>query len=348
MSIYKECAICGTYGYEFTSATAYKIGRAVAFLKEEKEVLVCGDSRPSTKEIKEKLIEGLVTGGVKVYDMGIAPTSVFNFAKEHFGLPIGIMVTAGHEVPNINGFKIIYGNMPINDSEIQKIRSTIEKANFPFFHGSIKKLTDYKKEYLRDVFMKVKKGSLKIVMDCKYATTMDYAPAILGALGHEVIKINCEPNHELPSNVFDFSMESLSELKESVVATEAQMGVAFSTDGGRVAFLDEKGNLISSEQVTGFLMSEYAKLGEVLVVYDENSSDIIKKAGEKLGVNTMGGKNAVLKQTFIEENATLALGEGGHFYFKEIGYDDGMFAVAKVAQFLDTDTIPLSEISKEV
>ncbi len=329
MSIYKDCDIRGLYSYEFTDATAYKIGRAIAYIREEKEVLVCGDLRASTPALKEKLIEGLQTGGAKAYDMGNAPTPVFTFAKAHYGIPLGVMVTGGNSKSEYNGFKIIYQDYYVTPEEIQKIRSTIEKVNFPFLKGEYKAMRDYKKEYLRDVFMKVKKGKLKIVFDCANTLLEDYVPPILTALGHEVICTKGE----------------LLQFCEDTLKHEAYMGVYFSSDAGRVTFIDEKGQVLNSENVFGVFAKDYLKENDC-VVYDEKCSNAVKKIASGLGVVAISSKTGyTFMQRAIKENdAVLGVEASGHYYFAETGYDDSIFAVAKLAQIADTMGKPLSQL----
>ncbi|HEC33107.1 MAG TPA: phosphomannomutase/phosphoglucomutase, partial [Chloroflexi bacterium] len=126
MSIYKMCDIRGTYGVELFDNHGERLGRAIAHLQGQVEVIVGGDGRLSTPALKRRLIAGLVEGGCTVIDLGTLPTPAFYFARRHLGVETGVMVTASHNPAGDNGFKIVLGPLPITPEEMRQLRDRME------------------------------------------------------------------------------------------------------------------------------------------------------------------------------------------------------------------------------
>lgn len=101
MSIYKDCDIRGIYGRELTAGDTYKIGRALATLAPGK-ILVGGDVRLSTPELKDALVRGLLDSGAELVDLGQIPTPALYFALKTIPAQAGATVTASHNPPEYN------------------------------------------------------------------------------------------------------------------------------------------------------------------------------------------------------------------------------------------------------
>ena len=130
MGIFKACDIRGTYGEDLDGRVACAIGRAAGAEIGGRSVVVGGDVRSSTPELMREMIRGLVSSGCSVIDIGICPTPVLYFAKEHLGAYAGIMVTASHNPAKYNGAKLMFGDMPITPEDIQRVERRIAEQDF--------------------------------------------------------------------------------------------------------------------------------------------------------------------------------------------------------------------------
>ena len=112
--IFKAYDIRGIYQKDFDHHTAYQLGLAYLKLRNQDlkgnskqlKIVVAADKRLSSPILKKNLIKGLVDGGAKVIDIGLASTPTFYFAVAKYNYDGGIMVSASHNPKEWNGFKI--------------------------------------------------------------------------------------------------------------------------------------------------------------------------------------------------------------------------------------------------
>ena len=126
-SIFKACDIRGSYGVQLFDDHALRLGRAVAHLVGGESVIVAGDARQSTPHLKQYLIQGLIEGGCRAVDIGCVSTPMFYFARRHLGILPGVMITASHNPPEDNGFKVILGNLPISPEEMTQLQNLFQR-----------------------------------------------------------------------------------------------------------------------------------------------------------------------------------------------------------------------------
>jgi len=202
MSIYKDCDIRGIYPDEISEENAYFIGRASAsMVPPGSRFAVGGDVRKSTPRLKNHLIRGLGESGIIVTDIGIVPTPLLYFAVNHLCLRGGIMVTASHNPPAYNGFKILLSETPITPREIKEIERRADEKDFRSGSGSSSRTENLEEDYL--TFLKKlstpPQRKLKIVVDCGNGCYAGLAPWFLTTLGYEIIPLFCERNGSFPN-----------------------------------------------------------------------------------------------------------------------------------------------------
>ncbi|WP_169833036.1 phosphomannomutase/phosphoglucomutase [Geosporobacter ferrireducens] len=345
MSIYKDCDIRGIFNEDLEGETAYHIGRSIGTIMQNKTLVVGGDVRISTPLLKEKLIDGLMDSGAKIIDIGTVPTPVFYFAKGYLKADGGVAVTASHNPAKYNGFKIILSDMPIQTEDIQNIKKIVDRHAYRDAVGSYQSIevNDAYKEYIKGL-VKVYR-SLKVVIDAGNGTTSIIAPQLFRNLGYTVIPLFCEYDGSFPYREPNPAIYSnLSKLQSKVLEEGADLGIAFDGDGDRVVFVDEKGRISASEESFTVFIQEYLKDKPSPVIYDIKSSSIVEKEVEKYHGKPIMERSghAFIKKTFLENHAVLAGEISGHFFFRELGYDDGIFAALKMAEILTKNNKKLS------
>ncbi len=242
MSIFKACDIRGRYPDEIDEDISYKIGRAIGTVSKSKAVLVCGDVRISTPKIKNALIMGLLNSGADVLDAGIAPTPAFYHAKSRLGCEAAVMITASHNPPDYNGFKLSLGKLPITEEEIENIRKLVESGEFSSGAGSLKtiEIIDDYKNFILDAGKKILGNAAqlpKVVIDCGNGCYSEIAPDVLDELEIFCIPLYCEADGAFPNRSPNSAVPSnLTSLCDAVVNSKAGLGIAFDGDGDRVFF----------------------------------------------------------------------------------------------------------------
>jgi phosphomannomutase/phosphoglucomutase len=358
MSVFKPCDIRGRVGTELTEDVAETIAKAfgTALARRGMEtVLVGGDLRPSTSSLKEAAIRGLISTGRYVLHLGTIPTPAFYFAKEVLDADAGLMVTGSHNPPSDNGLKIAMGSLPITEEELSEIRDIAYSGEFTVGKGRIKDVDCLKgyKEFMVRRFGPPRRRGMKIVVDAGNGSYWDIAPDVFGCLGYEVVGLFCEPDGRFPNRGPNpASPENLVHLQRKVIEEGADMGVAFDGDGDRVAFVDDRGRIVENDKAIAiFIRRLLGKAGPgAKVVYDIKCSSIVPEEVLRLGGKPIMERSghAFIKRRMITEGAIMAGEISGHFFFGDIGRDDGLFSSLLMADILSESGRKLSELADEI
>lgn len=329
--IFKAYDIRGIYGEDFDDDMAYMLGRAYVELRKEEtdrdnfKFVVASDMRLSSPQLKENLIKGIIDGGAEVIDIDLASTPTFYFAVAYYNYDGGIIVSASHNPKEYNGFKIVREKaLPVSkDTGILILKDKILKNHFPKpeqigvvtkKEGVIEDQINYDLNFAKEKSIK----PLKIVVDPANAMGSQYIKELFKHLPCELIKINFKLDGSFPAHEADpFKLENLVQLKEKVLESGADLGIATDGDGDRIFFLDEKGELIEPGITRAILCQLFLqdKPGSK-IAYDirpgKITEDIILEHGGKPIVTKVG--HSLIKEHAIKEGAYFAGESSGHFF----------------------------------
>lgn len=349
MKIFHACDIRGIAGVELTNEIAYKIGRALGVKLTGQKVVVGGDIRLSTPVLKEIIIKALLESGCDVVDIGTVATPVFYYGLKVTGGTGGIMVTASHNPAPYNGFKLVLGDSPVSEDDILEIKQLVEEDAQVSGKGTLTVLPNID-EYIAYTAKLAQKSQLRVVVDAGNGATSEIAPALFRTLGYDVIELYCQPDGHFPNRSPNPALaENLRGLGKKVLESGASLGVAFDGDGDRVAFVDENGRAVDNDDIIVLLARYYLEKEPGTIIYDAKCSMVapeqIIKAGGRPIMARAG--HTFSKAAFMQEKALFAGEISGHFFFCELGYDDGMFAGLKVCEFV-TSHGSLAELVDEI
>ncbi len=344
-NIFRSYDIRGVYKKEFDEEFAENLGRAFAtFIGKDKEVVVGHDVRLSSDSLSKALIRGLVSAGCDVIDVGLVTTPLLYFSVAHLNKAGGIMITASHNPPEFNGFKMV-GKMgePIAEgSGMGKIKDIVVNSKYtkPVKNGKVERYEKIFDDYASFVLRKIKvKNKLKVVLDTCNSTAGLIAPRLFEQAGCEVITINKELDGSFPSRPPEPKVENLQALQEAVKASNADLGVAYDGDGDRAVFVDENGNVIDSGSLIIMMFAEHYLKGrkQAKIVFDLSCSiaveDMIKNFGGIPVITAVGTSN--IKKSMAEENAIFGGESSNHMYFADtFNFDDAVFASLKMAEIV--------------
>ncbi len=352
MSIYKDCDIRGIYGVEFDCATVYRIGRAIGAMMAGQRLAVGGDVRLSTPEIRRSLLRGLVQGGARPLDLGTLPTPAFYYALSRMPFAGGVMITASHNPARYNGLKLMFGPRPIQAEVIREIKRRADAVqDTDEGPDPIVPVLDILPEYENMLLRHFPAGRLKVVIDSGNGAMSEVAPRVFRQLGYQVVPLYCTFDGSFPNRDPNPAVYAhLRDLCQSVRENGADLGLAFDGDGDRVVFVDNLGRTLASERSLVLLIQACLKGQPGPVVYDQKSSTIVRKAIEaSQGTPLMERSgHTFIKTRFLDTNALLAGEVSGHFFFRELGYDDGLFAALTMARLIGEQPEPLSELADRI
>jgi phosphomannomutase/phosphoglucomutase len=352
-SIFRAYDIRGVVNQTLTPAAVRQIGRAIgseALQRGRQTVIVGRDGRLSGPALSEALIAGLVDTGCSVKDIGVAPTPVLYFAAHYLDTQTGVMVTGSHNPPDYNGLKIMIDGETLSGESIQHLRERIETENFIAGEGRVENINvipDYIERIRSDVSIP---RQLKIVVDCGNGVAGAVIPQLLRELGCDVIELFCEVDGNFPNHHPDPSKpENLKDLIATVEQQQADIGLAFDGDGDRLGVVNTRGSIIWPDRILMlFAMDILERNPGGLIIYDVKCSRYLDGI-----ISQHGGKPLMWKtghsfiKAKIQETGALLAGEmSGHIFFKErwFGFDDGLYAAARLLEVLGKDERSVTEI----
>ncbi len=356
-SIFRAYDIRGIYGESLNEDHAYEIGRAIGslvFENGEQQVAVGRDVRASSTPLAEAVIRGLMASGRDVIDIGIVPTPVLYFACFQLGSGSGVMVTGSHNPPEYNGFKFIIGGDCLSPEQIVGLRERILNGNLLQGHGTHRQhdvLPAYQQRVLGDVHLI---RPLKVVVDGGNGAAGDLATELLRQLGCEVYALYCDPDGSFPNHHPDPSdPANLQALMLQVQAVEADLGIALDGDGDRIGVVDGRGRIVWPDRLLMLLANDVLLRNPGAdIVYDVKSTRhlapyVLSNGGRPI----MWKSGHSLMKAKMRETGALLGGEfSGHIFFKErwYGFDDAIYAGARLLEVLASDSRPPAELFDEL
>jgi len=353
MSIFKACDVRGIYPDELSEKEAHDIARAIGSELGGGACVLGGDVRPSTPSLMDAVRDGLLQTGTLVLDLGLLPTPVVYWARMTLGVRGAVIVTASHNPPAYNGIKCMLGERPTAPEDIARIERRVVEKDYASGSGAVAE-RDVRQEYLawlRDRFAGTGQGK-RVLVDAGNGCAGTWAPDVLRAAGYEVEELFCEPDGTFPNRSPNPSTpEAVAEASRVAREKGADFGVAFDGDGDRVVFLDESGEYVECDKAIVVFAREILTIRPGgTVVYDgkctRRVADEIARAGGR-PVRERSGY-AFIKNRLMDEGAVFAGEASGHFFFPEIGGDDGLYAALRMGEIMAGAGRTLSQLVADI
>lgn len=353
-SIFRAYDIRGVVGQTLTRSAVTLIGRAIGSeaLQRGRNTFVVGrDGRTSGPDLVKALIDGIISTGCDVKDIGCVPTPVMYFATHYLDTQNGVVVTGSHNPPDYNGLKIVIDGETLSGPSIQSLRQRIETRNFiSADSGSVEVINvvpDYIERIRGDVTLS---RPLKVVVDCGNGVAGGVIPQLLEGLGCEVIGLFCDVDGTFPNHHPDPSKtENMQDLVKAVAANQADIGLAFDGDGDRLGVVSADGRIIWPDRVLMLYAIDILERNPGgLIIYDvkctRHLDAIIREhGGEPLMWKT---GHSFIKAKIRETGALLAGEMSGHIFINErwYGFDDALYAAARLLEVLGKDDRSSTEV----
>ena len=356
--IFRAYDVRGRVGSDINPEVFRQVGRAYGTLirgKGGRTIAVGRDNRESSSGLQAGFVEGARAAGLAVVDIGTVTTPILYFATAHWKLDGGANITGSHNPVEYNGVKMVHpGSAPLSEEEIQGLRETIERGAIASGAGTLT-TRDPRDDYFDTVGKLVRLARpLKVVADAGNGIAGVFGPPLLRRLGCEVIELHCEsdgrfPNHlpdpEDPANVVD--------LQEKVVATGADLGLAWDGDADRVGVIDERGRRHEADLILVLLARDLlTRHPGAKIVFDVKSSQVLVEDIRRHGGVPVMWKtgHSHLKRTMREDKILLGGEVSGHMFFGESYYavDDGILAACKIAEIAAGQPGPVSALFDSV
>jgi phosphoglucosamine mutase len=351
--------------YPMTAEMALNIGRATAYLFKRKghtpSIIIGKDTRISGYMLENALVAGICSVGVNALLVGPLPTPGIAFATTSMRADAGIVISASHNPYQDNGIKIFsHEGFKLPDEKELEIEDLVLSNNMEGLHLSPNELGKaYRIEDARVRYIMFVKGTFpedltlegtKVVLDCAHGATYKVAPETFFGLGAGVTTLFDEPNGE---NINDNCGSQHPEaLAEEVVKRKADAGFAFDGDGDRCIAIDEKGSVLTGDQIIAVCAREMKKEGRLtnnLVVSTVMSNIGLGLALKELGIEhlmTKVGDRHVLEE-LRTKRSSIGGEDSGHVIFPEHHTTgDGIITALQVLAAMKKTRKSLSELAQ--
>jgi phosphomannomutase / phosphoglucomutase len=357
--IFRAYDIRGVIGQTLDAGVAELIGQSVGSLMREQgldDIVVGRDGRLSGPDLVDGLARGLRKAGRNVIDIGMAPTPVVYFGAYHLNTGCCISVTGSHNPPDYNGFKIVVGGETLHGDAIADLHARIAddrmfESPAPGGYSERDIADDYVQRIAEDVQIA---RPLKVVVDAGNGVAGEVGPRVLEAIGAEVIPLFCEIDGSFPNHHPDPSEPgNLKDLIDTVARFEADLGIAFDGDGDRLGVVTRDGENIFADRLLMLFAADVLERNPgAVILFDVKCTGrlpghILRHGGSPLMWKT---GHSLVKAKMRETEAELAGEMSGHFFFGErwYGFDDGIYAAARLLEILATDPRTPDEVLKEL
>ena len=359
LETFKAYDIRGIAGSQLSVSFANRLGRALPTFLDCGALAVGRDIRESGPELHEAFVNGLMSAGCDVHDLGICTTGALYSATANLEVDGGVMITASHNPPEYNGFKMCRGTAAMAGDEIQALRDVFESGDFRAGEGQHIDAGDFLTDYVDDVLEKSGQParSVKVAIDCANAVPGPFMVDLCNQLGCETIAMHCEWDNTFPHHPPDPTRpQNMVELGAKVVETGAEFGIGIDGDGDRVGVVDENGNFIHPDRVLAVFardilsrVSADASDEARTVIHDVKCSMALEQTIETAGgiAHMMRTGHSFLKQALRENPEVPMAGEmSGHFFFNDRwnGFDDSLYATARLIELVARDNKPFSAL----
>jgi phosphoglucosamine mutase len=323
----------------------------------ERPVLIGMDTRESGPWIAAQLSDGLAARGIRSQFAGIVTTPGVAYLTRTGGFAAGVMISASHNPFEDNGIKVFAATgYKLPDAEEQDVEETI----FRLLPGIVGDKTASQlpvrfpvKSYLDFLLSTLGSGlgGMNVVLDCGNGAASALAPELFRKAGARVTAINATPNGR------NINLESgalhVEGLRQKVLETGANAGVAFDGDADRAIMISGSGRIVDGDATMLIAARRLQADGHLtgnMVVATVMSNLGLEKALERFGISmdrTPVGDKYVLEE-MLRRGAALGGEQSGHVIFREYATTgDGMLTALKTLETSIRENRTLDELTAD-
>ncbi len=350
-TILREYDIRGIVGKSLKESDANAVGRSFGTIVVRgggSSVCVGYDGRFSSPGLAAALVEGLVSTGLAVNQVGLGPTPMLYFACKHLKADAGVMITGSHNPPDYNGIKMLTSAGPVYGNQIQEIGRIAAAGDYASGDGSVQEINVADAYIDRIVADYEGNRELTVAWDAGNGAAGDILRRMTARLPGRHILLFDDIDGSFPNHHPDPTLpENLVDLRRAVVENRCDLGIGFDGDGDRIGAIDETGGIIWGDQLLAIYAAEVLKTHPgATIIADVKSSQTLYDEIARLGGKPVMWKtgHSLLKAKMAETGSPLAGEISGHICFADryYGYDDGPYCGIRLMNLVSNSDEPLS------
>ncbi|NAS25540.1 phosphoglucosamine mutase [Herbidospora sp. NEAU-GS84] len=285
----------GVAGRDLTAELAMDLSVAAAHVLRDagrsRPLAVVGrDPRASGEFLEAAVVAGLASSGMDVLRLGVLPTPAVAYLTPELGADLGVMLSASHNPAPDNGIKFLTRQgFKLPDAVENEIERRLgEKWERPVGAavGRVREAYGETERYVSHVLSSLphRLDGLRVVVDCAHGAAHMVAPEALLRAGAEVETIGTAPDG---LNINDgVGSTHLGPLREAVLASGADVGIAYDGDADRCLAVTADGAEIDGDQIMAILAMEMRAEGRL--AKDTVVATVMSNLGFKLAMREAG------------------------------------------------------------
>ena len=354
MSVFKAYDIRGLAGSQLDAEFAHRLGSALVTHVDAKSIAVARDIRESGPELHQAFLQGITEAGADVIDLGITTTGVLYRATVDLSVDAAVAITASHNPPEYNGFKICRGTLPMAGEELQELKATFDAGEFHSGSGTITEMPEFEEQVLHTVMENagMPQRTIRIAIDCGNAVPGPLTVSLMQKLGVELVPIHCEWDNTFPNHPPDPTRQkNMADLSKAVVENNCEFGIGMDGDGDRIGVVDEQGRFIHPDRLMAVIAADVlvdrrdGTEAERTVFFDVKCSMALEEAilasgGVPKMVRT--GHSFMKRELRSNPQAVMAGEMSGHFFLHDRwpGFDCSLYNAARLLEIVGRDPSP--------
>ena len=354
MSVFKAYDIRGLAGSQLDAEFARRLGSALVTHVDAKSIAVARDIRESGPELHEAFLQGITEAGADVIDLGITTTGVLYRATVDLSVDAAVAITASHNPPEYNGFKICRGALPMAGEELQELKVTFDAGDFHSGSGTITEMPEFEEQVLQTIVENagMPQRSIRIAIDCGNAVPGPLTVSLMEKLGVDLVPIHCEWDNTFPNHPPDPTRQkNMVDLSRAVVENNCEFGIGMDGDGDRIGVVDEQGRFIHPDRLMAVIAADVlvdrrdGTEAERTVFFDVKCSMALEEAilasgGVPKMVRT--GHSFMKRELRSNPEAVMAGEMSGHFFLHDRwpGFDCSLYNAARLLEIVGRDSSP--------
>ena len=354
MSVFKAYDIRGLAGSQLDAEFARRLGSALVTHLDAESIAVARDIRESGPELHQAFLQGITEAGADVIDLGITTTGVLYRATVDLSVDAAVAITASHNPPEYNGFKICRGTLPMAGEELQELKATFDSGDFHSGSGTITKMPEFEQQVLQTILENagMPQRSIRVAIDCGNAVPGPLTVSLMQKLGVDLVPIHCDWDNTFPNHPPDPTRQkNMVDLSKAVVENYCEFGIGMDGDGDRIGVVDEQGRFIHPDRLMAVIAADVlvdrrdGTEAERTVFFDVKCSMALEEA-----ILTSGGVpkmvrtgHSFMKRELRSNPEAVMAGEmSGHFFLHDRwpGFDCSLYNAARLLEIVGRDPSP--------
>lgn len=360
MSLFGTSGIRGTVGDGITADLALSVGRGIGTCKADR-LVVGHDPRETSEWLVDVLAAGARECGADVVDLGLAATPTVARAVEWEDADLGVVVTASHNPPSDNGFKLwtssgravepsgsraLINSIKANLYELESWDETGDRTPANVTHRHVRTVVEETDEV----------DGLDVVVDVGHGAGQATVHA-LESLGADVRTLNHEPHGTFPDRPSEPTADACETLCRRVAETDADLGIAHDGDADRTMAVTESGAFVPGDVLLALFAEDAVSPGDT-VAAPMNTSLAVDDHLDPMGVSVT---RTEIGDVYVAKAATdpdVVFGgdpSGAWIWPDSAMCPDGVLAACRLAALVDrrgsfdalVDTVETHPIRRE-